>query len=650
MADSPQNPQNSTEFMRRLPVGAEVQPRGGVHFRVWAPRCQRVMVQVIGGEVRGQGSGVGDHEKGNSLALVKEENGYFSAFVSDASAGDRYGYLLDGDESRLPDPASRFQPEGPHGPSEIVDPGAYAWRDEAWQGVRLPGQIIYELHLGTFTREGTWESASRELAELASAGITLIEIMPVAAFPGRFNWGYDGVDLFAPSQLYGQPDDMRRFVDSAHRVGIGVILDVVYNHIGPDGNYLKRYAEDYFTDRHKTDWGEAISFDGPGSEPVREYFVHNAGYWIDEFHLDGLRLDATQNIYDESADHVIAALTRHARARAGNRSIVVVGENETQEAKLVRPPAKNGYGLDGVWNDDFHHSAMVALLGHNEAYYSDYLGRPEELVAACEYGYLYQGQWSQWQSKRRGTPARDIPPWAFITFLENHDQVSNSLTGKRIHQLSHPGRFRAMTALLLLGPGTPLLFHGQEFGATTPYLFFADHHAELAPLVHKGRKEFLSQFPSAAAEASQAAIDDPAKEDTFGRCRLDLTERQRNEPMYRLHKDLLRLRREEPALKPRDQRWFDGTVLSDQAFLLRYYGQTDRDDRLLLVNLGADQRLSPLPEPLLAPPLGTRWTIRWSSEDIMYGGSGTPALVMHENWKLLGEAALWLVPEERANG
>jgi maltooligosyltrehalose trehalohydrolase len=275
------------------------------------------------------------------------------------------------------------------------------------------------------------------------------------------------------------------------------------------------------------------------------------------------------------------------------------------------------------------------------------LGRAEELLTACKHGYIYQGQWSQWQDKRRGTPARDVPPWAFITFLENHDQVSNSLTGQRMHQLTSPGRYRAMTALLLLGPGTPMLFHGQEFGATTPYLFFADHNPELAKLVHQGRKEFLSQFPSIATPQSQAIIDDPSKPETFERCRLDLTERTKNEAVYRLHKDLLRIRREEPALAPRNERWYDGAVLTDHAFLLRYFGASEREDRMLLVNLARDHHFCPLAEPLLAPPEGTRWRIRWSSEDVHYGGLGTPELVMHEDWKLPGESALWLAPEVR---
>jgi maltooligosyltrehalose trehalohydrolase len=635
MADFRPKAVESGTLNRRLPVGAEVQPQAGVHFRLWAPKCQRVALQL-------SRSG----RAADPIALTPEEKGYFSVFVPAAKAGDQYWFLADGDDYRLPDPASRFQPEGPHGPSEIVDPGEFKWHDSEWRGAKLPGQVIYELHLGTFTPEGTWAGAAKELAELAKAGITLIEVMPVAGFPGRFNWGYDGVNLYAPVNIYGRPDDMRAFVDAAHRLEIGVILDVVYNHVGPDGNYLSKFSDDYFTDRHKTDWGAAINFDGSGSAPVREFFIHNAGYWIDEFHLDGLRLDATQNIYDSSAEHVLTALGRHARAKAAGRSIVIVSENEPQEARLVRPIERGGYGLDGLWNDDFHHSALVAARGRNEAYYSDFLGTARELLAAAKHGFIYQGQWSQWQDQPRGTPARGVPPWAFITFLENHDQVSNSLRGLRVHQLTSPGRYRALTALLLLGPGTPLLFQGQEFGATTPFLFFADHHAELAPLVHAGRKEFLSQFPSISTTAAQQLVDDPASAATYERCKLDLTERERNAPAYRLHKDLLRLRREEPALAPRDAPWFDGAVLSDQALVIRYFAENDADERLLMVNLGAELRLSPLPEPLLAPPPGMRWKARWSSEDAKYNGCETPELTTDANWRMLGEAALWLGPEK----
>ena len=624
------------KYSRRLAVGAEVQAGGGVHFRVWAPRCQDVRVQInrTGGQVR------------EPVSLAAEDNGYFSAFLEQAAAGDQYWYLLDNEEKHYPDPASRFQPEGPHGPSEIINPNSYRWGDATWKGVKLAGQVIYEFHLGTFTREGTWAAAARELQELKEAGITLLEVMPIADFPGKFNWGYDGVDLFAPAHVYGRPDDVRDFVDQAHQLGLGVILDVVYNHLGPDGNYLKRFAEEYFTKLHQTDWGEAINFYGPGSDPVRELFVQNAGYWIDEFHLDGLRLDATQNIYDESDEHIIAELTRQARESAGARSIVIVGENEPQQAKLVRRAEQGGYGLDGLWNDDFHHSAVVALSGHNEAYYSDFLGRSEELLAACKHGFIYQGQWSQWQEKRRGTPAHDLPPWAFVTFLENHDQVSNSLRGTRVRQLASDSRYRAMTALWLLGPGTPMFFHGQEFGATTPYLFFADHQPELAKLVHQGRKEFLSQFPSINSEESMAIIDDPANTETFDRCRLNLGERESNQMLYQLHKDLLRLRREESVLAPRDQRNCDGATLGEQTLILRYFGERPLDDRLLVVNLGTERNFCPLAEPLLAAPENMRWKVSWSSEDVQYGGLGTPELIMNEDWKLRGEAALWLMPEE----
>ena len=313
---------------RRLPIGAEVLPAGGVHFRVWAPRCQQVEVMLAGPGGDGQALRV---------ALQAEEGGYFSGTVSQAQAGTLYWYCLDGGEAGYPDPASRCQPEGPHGPSQVIDPGAFQWTDTAWPGVRLAGQVLYEMHIGTFTQEGTWIAATHELPELAAMGVTVVEVMPVADFVGRFGWGYDGVNLFAPTRLYGTPDDFRRFVEQAHAVGLGVVLDVVYNHLGPDGNYLKCFADDYFTDRYTTDWGEALNFDGDNAGPVREYFLANAGYWIDEFHLDGLRLDATQNIYDSSSEHILAALSQRSWAAARGRSLILVAENEPQHVKLVQP-------------------------------------------------------------------------------------------------------------------------------------------------------------------------------------------------------------------------------------------------------------------------------------------------------------------------
>jgi maltooligosyltrehalose trehalohydrolase len=612
---------------RRLPIGAEVTPEG-VHFRVWAPARKRVEVVLE-----------------DAAELEPEEDGYFSGLVPGAGAGALYRLRLDGGDA-FPDPASRFQPQGPHGPSQVVDPSTFEWTDGDWRGVTRDGQVLYEMHVGTFTPEGTWEAAARELPELAALGITVIEMMPVAEFPGRFGWGYDGVDLFAPYHLYGTPDDLRRFVDRAHAVGIGVILDVVYNHLGPDGNYLKQFTPDYFTDRYKNDWGEALNFDGEGSGPVREFFIANAGYWIEEFHLDGLRLDATQDVKDVSEEHILAAVARRVREAAGGRSVYLVAENEPQETDLVRSPEEGGCGLDALWNDDFHHSAQVALTGRNEAYYTDYRGVPQEMISLAKYGYLYQGQRYSWQEKRRGTSGLGLPKSVFVNFLQNHDQVANSARGERCHRLAAPGRFRAMTTLLLLGPGTPMLLQGQEFCASSPFLYFADHKPELAAAVGNGRREFLSQFPSLDSPEMLSGVPEPESVETFERCKLDFAERKRHAACYALHRDLLRLRREDPVFHTPG--WLDGAVLGPEAFVLRFFAE-DAGDRLLLVNLGRDLDLDPVPEPLLAPLKGLCWEVIWSSEDPRYGGLGAPPPEDEDGcWRLPGQAAvvMGLAPSE----
>jgi maltooligosyltrehalose trehalohydrolase len=615
---------------RRLPVGAEVQPGGGVHFRVWAPKARKLEVLTHGG----------------AHALAAEAVGYFAGSIAGASAGSLYRLRVDG-ERDYPDPASRFQPDGPHGASQVVDPSAFRWSDASWRGSSLPGQVIYEMHVGTFTREGTWEAAARELPELARCGITTVEMMPVADFPGEFGWGYDGVNLFAPTRLYGQPDDLRRFVDAAHAAGIGVILDVVYNHFGPDGNYLGAFADQYFTDRYDNEWGDALNFDGEGSAGTREYFVANARYWVDEFHFDGLRLDATQQIFDASEPNVLTEVTRSVRDAAGGRPTLVVAENEPQDVRMVRPAQEGGHGMDALWNDDFHHAAHVAATGRREAYYSDYLGTPQELVSAAKRGFLFQGQVFRWQEKRRGSPAFGLAPQAFVNFLENHDQVANSADGKRLQQLCSPGVWRALTALLLLGPGTPMLFQGQEFASSRPFLFFADHDRDLARAVRKGRGEFLTQFPSIATEAARARLADPGARETFARCKLDLRERESHAAAYRLHRDLLVLRREDAVFSRPAAGAIDGAVLSTQAFVLRFFG-TEGDDRLLLVNLGRDLVLERAPEPLLAPPAAGRWRLLWSSEDPRYDGAGTPEVETQEAWRVPGFAAVALRPQEDA--
>ncbi len=627
----------SDQPQRRLPIGAEVLAGGGVHFRVWAPQSRRVTVQWE--------RAPDTRNALENFELSPEAGGYFAGFSPNAEPVLRYRFGLD--SGAFPDPASRFQPEGPHGASEIVDPTQFHWTDQHWRGVPRDGQVIYELHVGTFTAEGTWRAATEQLPELARLGITLIEVMPVADFPGRFGWGYDGVNLFAPTHLYGRPDDFRAFVNRAHGLGLGVILDVVYNHLGPDGNYLKNFSADYFTDRHKNEWGDAINFDDANSGPVREFFIANAGYWIDEFHLDGLRLDATQQIYDCSSEHILKAVADRVREAAGWRSAYLVAENETQQVRLVLPREQEGYGLDALWNDDFHHSAIVALTGRREAYYSDHAGSPQEFISAAKWGYLFQGQWYAWQKKRRGTPALGLTPSHFVAYLENHDQVANSLRGLRLHQLTSPGRYRAMTALLLLGPATPLLFQGQEFAASTPFLYFADHTPELARLVAGGRREFLMQFPSIACPESVRLLRDPESERTFHACKLDLSEREKHAAEYRLHRDLLKLRREDPVFCHPNPRGIDGAVLGPEAFVLRYFGGPN-GDRLLLVNFAMDLKFESLAEPLLAPPTGARWAVMWSSESPDYGGCGTPP-IEQRGWRIPGHAALLLGParEER---
>jgi maltooligosyltrehalose trehalohydrolase len=615
-----------------------VLPSGGVHFRVWASRRQHVEVVLEGGPGHHPGA------KPISVALAPEGDGYFSGLVPEASAGTLYRYRLDRGTETYPDAASRFQPHGPHGPSQVLDPEAFQWHDQDWRGVSLEGQVLYEMHVGTFTPAGTWEAALGELPALADLGVTVLEIMPVADFSGCFGWGYDGVNLFAPTRLYGTPDDCRRFIDRAHTLGLGVILDVVYNHLGADGNFLAQFSPEYFTDRYTTDWGPAINYEDEHAGPVREFFLANAGYWIEEFHFDGLRLDATQNIYDTSVDHILAVIGRRVRHAAHGRATLLVAENEPQHTNLVRPPERGGYGLDALWNDDFHHSAMVALSGRREAYYTDYLGTPQEFISALKWGYLYQGQRYMWQQKRRGTPSLDLAPAVFVNFLQNHDQIANSGRGLRAHLLTGPGRYKALTALLLLGPGTPMLFQGQEFAASSPFFFFADYTGELAQLTRQGRVAFLSQFPSLAQPDMHARLSDPTDPETFACSKLDLSERQHHAEMYALHRDLLRLRRTDLVFRSQRRGGMDGAVLGAEAFVLRFFG-THGDDRLLVVNLGHALHLNPVPEPLLAPPEGMDWAILWSTEEPRYGGCGMAPLEDEGTWQLPGHAAVVLRPE-----
>jgi maltooligosyltrehalose trehalohydrolase len=608
---------------RKLPIGAE-KVEGRIDFSVWAPDCREAELVI-------------EQPEAQVLSMSREKDDRFHAMMDDPQQPVLYRFRLDGKEPLLPDPASRFQPQGPEGPSEVIDPSLFAWTDQNWPGVRLEGQVIYEMHVGTFTPQGDWLAAARQLPELAGIGISVIELMPIADFPGRFGWGYDGVNLFAPSHLYGRPDDLRRFVDTAHGLGIAVILDVVYNHLGPEGNFLPVFSRSYLTDRYECEWGEAINFDGPGSQPVREFYIANASHWIEEYHFDGFRLDATQQIFDQSRPGILAEIVENARRVASGRQVLIIGENEPQRVELLNPANEGGADFDALWNDDFHHAMLVALTGRAEAYYSDYRGTPQEIVSVARHGFLYQGQRSRWQEQPRGTSSSGVPPARLVCYIENHDQVANSAWGHRIGRLTSPGRHRAATALLLLGPWTPMVFQGQEYAATTPFVFFADHKEEIARLTAQGRREFLSQFPGVSTEAMQRALMDPAKEETFQLSKLDFRQREQNARFYAMFKDLVSLRKTDAVFSLQGQLGIDGAVLSERAFVLRFFGH--EADRILIVNLGSDLYFGPVSEPLLAPPRDRKWRMLFSTEDPTYGGSGTAEVILDDGWRIAAESA-----------
>jgi maltooligosyltrehalose trehalohydrolase len=591
----------------------------GTAFRVWAPKRTTVDIE--------------SPVLPEPAALQRDADGFFSGFFPAIKPGHLYRYRLDG-SSAFPDPCSRYQPEGPHGPSMVTDPSAFNWTDASWNGIDLNGQVLYEMHIGAFTPEGTFDAAIRQLAELKRIGVTAVEIMPVNECPGRRNWGYDGVGLFAPYHVYGDPQALDRFVDAAHALGLGVILDVVYNHLGPDGNYLGFFSDHYFSKEHKTDWGEPLDFACRGA---REFVVQNACYWIAEHHLDGLRLDATQTFFDDGPLHVLAEISQRTRRTAAPRKIILVAENEPQNRRCVAPVEAGGYGLDAMWNDDFHHSCRVALTGFREAYLTDYRGSASEMVALAKRGFLFQGQYYEWQKKRRGTPARRADA-SFIAYLQNHDQVANHISGARLHALADKERARALTALLLLGPHTPMLFMGQEFESTQPFFYFTDHHKALAPVVYEGRKHSLSEFPSYATPEMINKVPDPNAETTFLRCKLDFSERATNQHGYFFHQDLLAIRKDDAVMSQLSTCAIDGAVINSDAFALRFTG--DEDDRLLVINLGEEFLYAPIPEPLLAPPAGRQWTLMWRSNDARYGGHKNISW-QPDHWNLPARAALW---------
>jgi len=500
--------------MRRvheMPFGAEPLTRDTARFRLWAPGVPQVELCVLDGE----------HERRE--VMRPEADGWFALDYGPAPGGSRYCFRLP-DGLKVPDPASRFQPQDVHGPSELIAPAAFEWRDTTWRGRPWEETVLYELHVGSFTPEGTFAGVQSRLDYLAGLGVTAIELMPIADFPGARNWGYDGVLPYAPDARYGRPEDLKKLIDAAHARGLMVFLDVVYNHFGPEGNYLHVYARKFFTDRHHTPWGAAINYDGEGSRTVRDFFIHNALYWIEEYHIDGLRFDAVHAIIDDSSPDILEELADVVQAGPGKeRPIHLVLENDHNEAHYLSRGDADSRRFVAQWNDDIHHALHVLLTGEHGGYYADYADTPLRHLGRClAEGFAYQGEASTYRGgAQRGEPSAHLPATAFVTFLQNHDQVGNRAFGDRIATLARPEALRAVYAILLLSPSPPLLFMGEEWGTRMPFPFFCDFGPDLAAAVTRGRREEFARFPAFSDPAVRERIPDPNDPATFQSAMLD---------------------------------------------------------------------------------------------------------------------------------
>ena len=588
----------------------------GVAFAVWAPHATGVSVRIA------DGPAAGDHQ----LRLRDDSRGTYELLVPGARAGDRYGFVLDGGDP-LPDPASRAQPDGVHALSEVVDPTAFTWSDATWRGLPLADFVIYELHVGTFTPAGTFDAVIGRLAELRAMGITAIELMPVASFPGRRNWGYDGAHLYAPQASYGGPEALRRLVDAAHAQGLAVVLDVVYNHVGPEGNYLDRFGP-YSTDAYRTPWGRAMNYDGAGSDEVRRWAHDNALYWVSEFHVDALRLDAVHGIYDFGALAFLEALSDevHELGRRLGRKVQLMAESDLNDPRLIRPPQEGGYGMDAQWADDFHHTLHAVLTGECSGYYRSFRG-VATMADVYREPFFYAGRYAPHRDRTHGRPSVGLPRQRFIVCSQNHDQVGNRPLGERLAALVPPDRQRLAAALVLLSPYIPLLLMGEEYGETAPFLYFI-HHGDpaLAESVREGRKREYDEIGRLEHQV------DPQSEQTFERSRITWSQRDgAGAPLLSLYTDLLALRREEHVLRPGEGVTLleqgDGWFTAMRRMLMRHDAFDEvRDQRAVWCAFNVSERTSQLPVDG-DPAWG--WRLRLSTDAEGYGGSGVATPVVH---------------------
>jgi len=517
-----------------MPFGAECREDGSVRFRLWAPKLQRVEVAL-------------EDKNSRTLSLVRHDEGWFELVTREACAGTHYNFQINR-QLRVPDPASRFQPFDVNGPSEVVNPSAFDWQDKEWRGLPWEEAVIYELHVGTFTQEGTFAAVQQKLDYLVGLGVTALELMPLSDFPGKRNWGYDGVLPYAPDSSYGTPEDLKRLTQAAHQRGLMVFLDVVYNHFGPEGNYLREYSPEFFTDRHRTPWGEAINFDGRGSRVIRDFFIHNALYWLEEYHFDGLRLDAVHAIVDDSVPDILTELAEVVRETfRDKRHVHLVLENYDNAARYLDRDCQARW-YNAQWNDDIHHVLHVLTTGEKDGYYSDYSQQPIQILGRClTEGFAYQGDQSEYHQAVRGEISSHLPPTAFVSFLQNHDQVGNRAFGERITALADEPAVKAAMAILLLAPSPPLLFMGEEFAARTPFLFFCDFDGKLAADVTQGRRAEFAGFRQFHSQKMRERIPDPNDEQTFIRSKIDWQSLEGEQGQNRLqfYRDLLSLRKKE---------------------------------------------------------------------------------------------------------